>query len=59
MSNKTKDCCPMCDFEYQACNAIVEVAKKYGLVVKGSVISDSNGIYKIRFAAAPVRKLKA
>lgn len=44
----------VCSFDFQVCKAIDELAKKYGLVVNGSVIPDSKGNYKIRFTAATI-----
>jgi hypothetical protein len=51
---KKPELCSMCSFDFQVYNAIDEIAKKYGLVVNGSVIPDSKGNYRIRFTAATI-----
>jgi hypothetical protein len=50
---KESELCPMCSFDYQVCIAISELASKYGLAARGSVIPDLKGSYKIRFTASP------
>jgi hypothetical protein len=51
---KKAELCSMCSFDLQVFKAIYEIAKKYDLVVNGSVIPDSKGNYKIRFTAATI-----
>jgi hypothetical protein len=50
------DCCPKFQFDCQVCQAISELASKHGLVVRGSVLPDLKGAYRIWFSASPKGK---